>query len=109
MKRKAIQALLELGIPAGNKGFRYILDAIELINGDSCWLDKMCALYAKIAERQGTNAFKVERAIRYSFKEVTEYGNLAMVEKWLSAEMKPTNGNMLATLYFRLKGDEDGI
>lgn len=31
MRNKAIDALLELGIPANTKGFQYITDAMELI------------------------------------------------------------------------------
>lgn len=85
MRNKAINALLELGIPANTKGFLYITDAMEAID-----------------ENEGVTASKVERAIRHAFSEVTAYKNVEAAEKWLTLSGRMSNGNLLAILYIRL-------
>ncbi|MCI9621612.1 MAG: hypothetical protein HFG85_17170, partial [Dorea sp.] len=49
MKNKAVNALIEMGMPANVKGFQYITDAMVLFEEDKAWRSKLTALYRKIA------------------------------------------------------------
>ena len=101
MKNKAVNALIEMGMPANVKGFQYITDAMVLFEEDRAWRLKLTALYYKIAEMNGTTPSRVERAIRHAFSIVLTSGYLEAVEKYLTLQ-KTTNGNLLATFFFRL-------
>ncbi len=103
MRNKAIDALLELGIPANTKGFQYITDAMELIAENKELQYQTYRLYEEVARlHEGATARRVERAIRHAFSEVTAYKNTEAVEKWLSVSGRMSNGNLLAILYMRL-------
>ena len=106
MKKKAIDALIEMGMPAGNRGFAYIVDAMCFMHDDNYYLNgKLIALYEKIAQKNNSSWVNVERAIRHSFKVMLERGDLGKVNKYLTFQ-RPTNGNLLRTLYFRLAQEE---
>lgn len=103
MRNKAIDALLELGIPANTKGFQYITDAMELIAENKELRYQTYHLYEEVARlHEGATATRVERAIRHAFSEITAYKNTEAVEKWLSVSGRMSNGNLLAILYMRL-------
>lgn len=103
MRNKAIDALLELGIPANTKGFQYITDAMELIAGNKELQYQTYRLYEEVARlHEGATATRVERAIRHAFSEITAYKDTETVEKWLSVSGRMSNGNLLAILYMRL-------
>ncbi|EOS74219.1 hypothetical protein C817_04764 [Dorea sp. 5-2] len=40
MKNKAMNALVEMGMPANIKGFRYIAEAMALFEADEVWAQK---------------------------------------------------------------------
>lgn len=104
MREKAIKALLELGISANTKGFMYITEAMELIAEKEERRFRVTKLYGEIAGLHAdATALRVERAIRHAFQEACAYGDLAVIEKWLTATGKQTNGNLLSILYIRLK------
>ena len=103
MRNKTINALLELGIPANTKGFRYITDAMDTIDENKELQYKTYRLYEEIAKKyEGVTATKVERAIRHAFSEVTAYKNVEAAEKWLTLSGRMSNGNLLAILCIRL-------
>lgn len=103
MRNKAIDALLELGIPANTKGFQYITDAMELIAENKELQYQTYHLYEEVARlHEGATATRAERAIRHAFSEITAYKNTEAVEKWLSVSGRMSNGNLLAILYMRL-------
>lgn len=55
MKDYVIDVLMNIGVPAGIKGFTYICDAIELFNTDPYYPDgKISALYIDIAKKYHT-------------------------------------------------------
>lgn len=101
MKNKAINALIEMGADAGNKGFQYIVDAMVLFEDDEFRNGKIMELYRKIAEMHNTSQTRVERCIRHSFKTVLEKGKQRAIEKYLSTQ-NTTNSNLLHTFYLRL-------
>lgn len=101
MKNKAINAMLEMGADAGNKGFQYIVDAMVLFEDDEFRNGKIMDLYRKIAEMHNTSQTRVERCIRHSFKTILEKGKQRAIEKYLSTQ-NTTNSNLLHTFYLRL-------
>lgn len=103
MKKKAIEALIEMGMPANTRGFKYIADIIEKYEEDEEWMyGKLTLLYEVVGKKDGVHYMNVERCIRHAFKMILTKGNLKKVEQYLTFE-KPTNGNLLATFYLRLK------
>lgn len=101
MKNKAMNALLEMGMPANVKGFQYITDAMVLFEEDKAWRLKLTALYHKIAEMNGVTPSGVERAIRHAFSIVLTRGYLEAVERYLTMQ-NTTNGNLLSVFFLRL-------
>lgn len=106
MRDKVIDVLLDVGVPAGVKGFSYICDAIEIFDTDPYYADgKMSALYIVIAKKNDTTSSRVERAIRHAFETAIMKGNQDMVNKYLDT-VNTQNSNLLKTLYLRLKQEE---
>ena len=80
MKRKIEDALFAMGVPAADKGFDYIVDAVLILN-ESPKTSAM-DLYSKISEKNNVTKGSVERSIRHAFfvcrkgrrqKEVSHY------------------------------------
>ena len=105
MKKKAVNALIEMGMPADIKGFYYIVDAMVLFE-DKEWREtKTVALYHKIAKLNNTTASRVERAMRHAFQIVITKGELETVKKYLTLQ-HTTNGNLLHTFYLKLMQED---
>ncbi len=105
MKNKVINALLEMGMHADIKGFRYIVDAMLLFEEDKWRNGKITVLYYEIGRRNNATASQVERSIRHAFSTVFAEGKLEAVEKYLTMQ-HPTNGNLLHTLFLRLTQED---
>lgn len=105
MRNKAINALIEMGMPADIKGFHYIVDAMEMFENKEWRYGKILVLYHAIGNKNNTPGSCVERAIRHAFGVVLTKGNLESVEKYLTLQ-NPTNGNLLNTLYLRLTQED---
>lgn len=106
MKNKAINALIEMGMPADIKGFRYITEIMCLYEKDNKLVDRnLIGVYETIAKQNETTVSRVERALRHAFSVVQLKGDLKMVEKYLTMQHQ-NNGTLLATLYYRLKMEE---
>lgn len=104
MRKKTIDALIEMGVPANIRGFDYICDAMEIYFEDESYVtSKRRELYDRIADKHGTTWTRVERCIRHAFEKAVVYGNLDSLNKYMTAAQKPTNGNLLACLYLKLK------
>ena len=68
MRERVQEILMEIGIPANLKGFKYILDIMELFEEDEAWRNaKMMIVYEKVARMNKTNYCRVEKSIRYAF------------------------------------------
>lgn len=106
MRERVQEILMEIGIPANLKGFKYILDIMELFEEDEAWRNaKMMIVYEKVARMNKTNYCRVEKSIRYAFSNAVTYGDLTLVEKYLSV-VNVTNGNLLHTLYARVSEEQ---
>lgn len=68
MKRKIIELLLELGIPASVSGFDYLARAIELSVDNKLTICK--EVYEPIAKEFKTESTRVERAIRHAVTKI---------------------------------------
>lgn len=101
MKNKAINALIEMGASASNKGFHYIVDAMVLFENDAFRCCNISSLYEEIAKMHNTSWTCVERCIRHQFQTILTKENVDVVEKYLSFR-NTTNGNLLHVLYLRL-------
>lgn len=101
MKNKAMNALLDMGMPANIKGFQYIAEAMELFEADEIWSMKISMLYYKLSMMYNTTSSAVERSIRHAFSVVLTRGKLGTVEKYLDLQ-NTTNGNLLTVFFLRL-------
>lgn len=107
MRNRVINALIELGLPANKKGFRYIVEIVsEYEKDESLMSGKLEVLYYMIGKKEGVSSQAIERNIRTSFGIVYENGNPDAVKKYLPFQNR-TNGNSLATLYYRLRQEEE--
>jgi len=104
MKNKISLALVDMGLPKNVKGFKYILDAIVVIDSNEDYIYNICKLYNKVASEDNSTTKRVERNIKSAFDSIMTKGNLDIVNKYFPVGIKQTNGNLLATLYFKLKG-----
>ena len=107
MKNKAVNALIEMGMPAHIKGFQYISEAMGLFETGEVWRMKISMLYYKLSVMYDTTPAAVERAIRHAFSVVLTRRNLKNVEKYLSLQ-DTTNGNLLSVFYLRLSQEGGG-
>lgn len=105
MKNKTINALIEMGMPAGINGFDYIVDAMCLFEEDNAWKHKISALYWKISQIYGVSEGSVERCIRHAFSVLLTKGNQKAVRKYLGNQ-NPVNSNLLSILYIKLSQEE---
>lgn len=105
MRNKAINALIEMGMPADIKGFYYIVEAICLFEEDRFLNIPTTKLYEQLAQRNETTAARAERAIRHAFSNVLTKGVSETVEKYLTRQ-NPTSGNLLHVLYLRLTQED---
>lgn len=107
MKNKVIDILIEMGIPADNCGFQYIVDAMELLQQKEWRYVKLTALYHKIGIMNNVTISRVERGMRTAFAAAYQNGSEEMIKKYLSTQNR-TNGNLLYILYYRiLQGGND--
>lgn len=63
------ETLIELGVPAYNTGFWYIVDSLVEVSKDKRILNSITKrLYPELAEKYGVSSYAVERAMRYTIK-----------------------------------------
>lgn len=105
-KNEVEDVLIKIGVPAANKGFRYIVDAMLIIDADPN-MSMTKELYPAIASRNNTTGSRVERCIRHAFETVRNRNeNRGDVEHYLGS-MHCSNGNTLKMLYIAIKRDGD--
>lgn len=112
MKKEIVEkVLIEMGMPVKLKGFRYITDAVMLLDTEEWQNPKWTALYYKIGIMNHDSASRVERAIRNAFttirNRVTDYETIEHYIGFTNCE----NSNSIVYLYKNIKQDypEDEI
>lgn len=95
-RSKVEDVLFALRIPANNKGFIYIPDALEIYEENGCDISVTKWVYPEVARKNKTTPAKVERAIRYAFNIADQTsGNY---EKYIGL-VNTTNSAALISLY----------
>lgn len=104
MNRAKIEdVLLQMGIPAGIKGFNYIADAIQIFDERGTNISITKELYPAVAEKNDTTPSRTERAIRHAFERVRSYrGNPKVINHYIGMD-NCENSSSLKTLYIRIK------
>lgn len=103
-KHDATELVWEFGIPSHLKGYKYILDGVDLAINDKEILGALCKeLYPTIAKINHTSSTSVEKgirdAIKIAWKKVNhDQGELlvSFPDKWISK--KPTNKDFIETI-----------
>lgn len=107
MKQKTINALIEMGMPANIKGFKYIVDVMVLLeNDEKKYYGNVMGLYQEVANKNNTSSQNVERAIRHAFSIALKKGDTQVVYKYLP-QNNTTNSNLLHVLYLNLMNSEE--
>ena len=104
MKKEFVEhVLLAMGMPIKLKGFRYITDAVMLMDTPEWKNPTWTALYYKIGVMNGDTESKVERAIRNAFMTTrNKVSNYEMVEHYIGFT-NCENSNSITFLYKNIK------
>lgn len=98
MKNKAINALIEIGIPESLRGFNYIVDAMCLFEEDVDFRLSTSILFIELGKKYNVQEWSIERCIRYALSVAIKEGNPKVVNKYLGSNKKTTK-RMLNRLY----------
>lgn len=106
-RNKVEDVLFAIGIPANVKGFKYIVDAMEIIERDGCTISITGVLYPEVADMNRTTPSRVERDIRHAFETAnSERGDYEVFEKYIG-HINTNNGAALTSLYKRINREEE--
>ena len=103
-ERLATQMLLDMGVPAHLKGYRYVRTAVMRVEEDMRVVGSVTKLlYPELAKRYNTTDGKVERAIRNAIEVSWMRGNRNTFEKLFgycaeSGQGRPTNSEYIAAV-----------
>lgn len=102
--------LMELGVPANQRGFSYLTTALELAQVEPIYADHTIALYEKLAVQYATKPTRIERCIRHAIETAFTTLEPAQIEKFFGHSItakkgKPVNSAFIATMALWLKGD----
>jgi hypothetical protein len=114
MDKKIVEVLKELGVPMGNLGFKYIREAMYILNIDPKQIDgitKPGGLYFTIAKKYGSVPTRVERAIRHAIESSFLHVDVDVIRNYFgnTADLsngKLTNRNFLAALAYAISEDK---
>lgn len=108
-RSKVEDVLFAIGIPANVKGFKYITDAMEVLENDGCGISVTKWLYPEIAKKNKATPSRVERAIRHAFEIAkSARGDYENFEKYIGF-VNTTNSAALISLYKHIKRESEGM
>ena len=99
----------EIGVPAHIKGYQYLREAIIMTVEDMDVINAVTkVLYPEVAQKFGTTASRVERAIRHAIEVAWDRGDLDTLQKYFgftvsNSKGKPTNSEFIAMIADRLQ------
>ena len=102
---------LSIGIPAHIKGYQYLREAVRMVIEDRDVINRITKeLYPGIAQRYGTSASKVERAMRHAIEVAWNRGRLDVTNQLLGVTLfnerdKPTNGEFISLIAAKAAGE----
>lgn len=114
MKTQSLETLVtavihEIGVPAHIKGYQYLREAIMIAVNDMDVINAVTkVLYPEVAQRFGTTASRVERAIRHAIEVAWDRGDIETLQKYFgytvsNSKGKPTNSEFIAMIADRLQ------
>ena len=110
MNQRHIEKILSrIGISAGMNGFRYIADALLMLDQEGVDDVKYTYLYHRVARKNRSTADRVERSMRYAFSKAR--GKSAcrdLVEYYIGLDNR-SNSASLQLLYLRARAEEDAL
>lgn len=98
------QMLLDMGVPAHLKGYRYVRTALIMVEEDMKVVGSVTKLlYPELAKRYNITNGKVERAIRNAIEVSWERGNKSTFEELFgycaeTGQGRPTNSEYIAVV-----------
>lgn len=94
------EMLRDMGTPAHIGGFRYVREAVVMVNEDPMLINQLTTkLYPEIATKFGTTPSRVERAIRHSIEVTWRRGEPEVIERLrFRRGEKPKSGHFIASL-----------
>ena len=104
MEQLVSHMMLDMGVPAHLKGYRYVRTAVLMAEADMKVVGSVTKLlYPEIAKRYNTTDGKVERAIRNAIEISGERGNKETFESLFgycaeSGQGRPTNSEYIAAM-----------
>lgn len=106
MKKETVEnVLIKMGMPIKLKGFKYITDAVMLLDTKEWENPKWTALYYKIGLMNQDSASRVERAIRNAFTTTrTRVADYEAIEHYIGFT-NCENSNSIVYLYKNIKRD----
>lgn len=109
--RSGAALLHTLGVPTRLKGYRYALDAAQLIRDDPALLQALTkAVYPTVARDFRTTALCVERSLRHAIEVAYAHGDVEIWQQYFGklCKQKPTNGAFLALLAEQMRAETGG-
>lgn len=99
---KARDTLINMGIKPSNKGFKYLMDSVRVLESDPTYLNKITVLYYKVARLNNSTSGGVERAIRHSVSRAKGAKGAMFYEVIPSHVIKCTNKEFITYLVMYL-------
>ena len=102
LDKKISDIFITVGIPAHIKGYQFLREAVKLAVDNPEIINSITKrLYPEVADKFGTSASKVERAIRHAIEVAWNKGRIESINsmfgiKVYSTNEKPTNGEFIA-------------
>ena len=107
MNRKHIEDILSrIGIPYGMNGFRYIVDAVLILDQEGIDDIKYTYLYHLIANRNRSTIDRVERAMRYAFSSARKKNTCRDLVEYYIGLVNTSNSASLQLLYIRIRAED---
>lgn len=92
LEKKISEKLRGLGIPPQLLGYRYLLEALMLIESDPTYIVRTTRrLYPEIAKKYNSTPYKVERAIRRAIESAYTFGPY---EELMTLKYKPNKDKL---------------
>ena len=109
-EKELLEFLVNIGVPAHVKGYRYLIDAIKMVLEDGKRMNYITKyLYPEIAKRYKTKVMRVEKNIRHAIEISWERGDVALQKKIFGytiddEKSRPMNSEFIAMVseYIRL-------
>lgn len=109
LEMRITEIILDVGIPAHIKGYRYLRTAITMAVSDISMMSGVTkVLYPTIARQYDTTPSRVERAIRHAIEVAWDRGNIDTLQSLFgysvnTAKGKPTNSEFIAMIADKLR------